>query len=141
VLLAASMRPYVSGTQMTLWLAESKIKGPSAGIKKFDRKSAIFDLHFLPDELIQTRFSNFPAAIRRGVNSMIVEANGFTVVPRRQNQVKIAAMEPEHNTSVRFLKFGAFSTHLPHAGETPPIQSELGRYGVSLVRVSSQSSW
>src|SRR5689334_4236972 len=95
VLLAASMRPYVSGTQMTLWLAESKIKGPSAGIKKFDRKSAIFDLHFLPDELIQTRFSNFPAAIRRGVNSMIVagrdaiqfhlEANGFTVVPRRQN--------------------------------------------------------
>jgi hypothetical protein len=100
-------------------LTKGEVEGLNAGVKEFDLESSVYDWAFLPDKLIEPRFPNFTGAVRGSVNSAILasrcsvqrhlEANGLTVVRRSQDQVQVAAVEPEHDLSGHSLKHGCGS--------------------------------
>jgi hypothetical protein len=62
--------------KIDLDLTESEVKGLNAGIKEFDLKSPVLDLPLLPDELIETRFSNLARTVRGGISSMVIAGRG-----------------------------------------------------------------
>ena len=109
--------------RFSLLLTECEVKSLDAGIKEFDLKRSVYDCTFLPDELIESRLSNFAGAIRSGIRSTIFargsaiqghfKTDGLAVLCWGQNQVQVAAVEPEHNLARPCLEHGGLGTDIP----------------------------
>ena len=105
-------------------LTERKVENLSAGIQELDLKSSVSNWEaLLPNELIHAGFANFAVDVRPRVNSVVVagrgavecdfEANRLAVLRWSQNQVQVAAVEPEQDLTGNSLQHSCFGTDIP----------------------------
>jgi hypothetical protein len=123
--------------------------GRGAGIEEFDLKRSVFDVTLLPDELIETRVSDFARAVRCAINSTVaaqrgavqqhLKTNQLIVLCRTSHQVQVAAVEPEHNLTGCCRKHSALGADVPRSAQCPLIQSEFCGRAVGRWRVLRQS--
>jgi hypothetical protein len=109
--------------RFSVLLTECEVKSLDAAIEEFDLKRSVYDCTFLPDELIESRLSNFAGAVRSGIRSTIFargsaiqghfKTDGLAVLCWGQNQVQVAAVEPEHNLARPCLEHGGLGTDIP----------------------------
>src|SRR6188474_336710 len=104
-------------------LTEREHHRPDPGVEKLDLERAIGDATSLSNELIETRLADLTGAVGGRIDSVCVsrggavqrhlESNGPSVLPRSQDEVQIAAMEPEGDAAARRFEHGALGTDLP----------------------------
>jgi hypothetical protein len=119
---------------------------PDARIEELDLERAILDARPLPNELVETRLADLAAAVGGRIGSVRVagrgavqahlEANGVPVLPRRQHEVQVAAVEPEDDPAACGLEHAALGADVPRSDETPFVPREPVRYAVRVRDVS-----